>query len=44
LIVCGRFGISHPRQVLEEWTQEQVTEAHRALDFQLELESPPDEE
>lgn len=44
IITSGRFGISHPREILLGWTQDDVDEANRALDFQYELESPPPEE
>jgi len=44
IVVSGRFGVSRASEILENWTQAELDEAHRALDFQQELECPgPDE-
>lgn len=36
----GRFGVSHPREILVAWTQDELDNAHRVLDFLHKLESP----
>lgn len=38
IYASGRFGVSHPSQIYETWTQEQLDEAHLCLDFVEDLE------
>lgn len=35
---CGRFGVTHPSEIYETWSQDQLDDAHLALDFLQDLE------